>query len=196
MPLIQRGLILSKNLRRIGASALILLLFCLMTGMVHSPLVKVEKPLVDPKLLYSVQTWAHKQHYIIPDGNDLHMAIKAGIQNNVDPLLILAVIGVESSFKATARSNADGRGYMQVVPKWHREKIDDESKLLDPEYNITIGTRILAEYIGRSRTIEFALQRYNGLTGKTNYSDKVLKVHNNLLKEIKDNESKMYCERL
>lgn len=145
----------------------------------------VEKPKY-PKL-EKVQVWAKKQKYLIPNENDLHMAFSAGAQNNVDPLLILAVIGVESSFKPTVKSNAGAIGYMQVVPKWHLNKISDVSKLNDPWYNVHIGSAILGELLDKTNSLEKALQRYNG-SNNNKYSNKVLQVYKRLLEELNANE--------
>jgi len=166
-------LILSKIYFR---ASIFLLALLLSFNVSNAP--KIEKPDILPK----IQIWAQKQKYLIPDENDLHMAIKAGIQNKIDPYLILAVIGVESSFRSTAKSNADGHGYMQVVPKWH--KFVDKSKLLDPQYNIDVGSIILSKYISRAGSIERGLQMYNGSVGSNKYSNKVLQSYTNLIKEI------------
>lgn len=149
----------------------------------YSPQIPISIDKVDtPKPTLVVQNWANKYHFLVNE-NDLQMAYQAGIQNNVDPLLILSIIGVESAFKATAKSNAGAVGYLQVVPKWHMNKISDVTLLLDPEYNIHVGTRILAEYISNSSTLELALQKYNGSRGSKKYSDKVLSHYNQLLVE-------------
>lgn len=170
------GCILTKVLSRIAAGVAILLfsVFAL------TPV--VEKPKQHSKLIH-VQIWASNQKYLIPDEDDLHMVYKAGIQNNVDPLLLLAVIGVESSFKSSAKSNAGAIGYMQVVPRWHLNKIDDVNKLWIPHYNINIGAAILGDLIDRYGLVK-ALQKYNGSTTKE-YPNRVLTAYKRLLDEIK-----------
>lgn len=144
---------------------------------------ELEKPKTIYPKLEKVQNWAYKQKYLIPDQNDLHMAFSAGAQNNVDPLLVLAVIGVESGFKSTAKSNAGAIGYMQVVPKWHLNKIQNVEKLKDPWYNVHIGTSILGELIDKTNDISKALQKYNGSKNNV-YANKVLKAYRKLLEEI------------
>ncbi len=92
-------------------------------------------------------------------------AYLAGGEVGVDPLLVLAVIGVESSFNPAAESGAGAKGLMQIVPAWHRARLDEyggEEQLLDPLVNIAVGTRILNDYIARSTSLEAALQSYNG----------------------------------
>lgn len=89
----------------------------------------------------------------------------AGEESGVDPLLVLAVMGVESSFNHAARSNFGATGLMQVVPRFHRDKLrphGGESALLDPRVNVQVGTQILKEYLSRSRSVSAGLQRYAG----------------------------------
>lgn len=108
-----------------------------------------------------VRTWA-KNHKITY--KDLHIAYNSGKKYNIDPLLILSVIAVESSFKAAVKSTAGAIGYMQIVPKWHKEKVSDTALLYDPEYNVRVGTQILREYLDRYGSIDRALQKYSGNT--------------------------------
>ena len=71
------------------------------------------------------------------------------------------------------------RGLMQVIPKFHLEKLMDhggERALLDPEVNIQVGARILREYLRRFGETETALQMYAGAFDepKSQYALKVL----------------------
>ena len=70
---------------------------------------------------------------------------------DVDPLLVLAVISVESRFNPAARSGYGATGLMQVVPRFHREKLAEhggDKALLDPHVNVQVGTQILKESCG------------------------------------------------
>jgi len=92
-------------------------------------------------------------------------AYRAGEQYSVDPLLILAVVAVESRYNPVAESGVGAKGLMQVIPKYHLDKLTDhggEHALLEPEVNIQVGTQILREYQRRFRDTETALQAYNG----------------------------------
>ena len=92
-------------------------------------------------------------------------AYRAGAEHRVDPLLILAVVAVESRFNPVAESVFGAKGLMQVLPKYHREKLSEhggETALLKPEVNIQVGTQILREYLRRSGETEGALQMYLG----------------------------------
>lgn len=108
-------------------------------------------------------------------------------QHNLEPELVLAVIATESTFRAKAVSRAGARGLMQVVPKWHRQKIKavgGNRALFDPAKNIQVGTQILSEYIAMSRgNVRRGLLRYNGSLGKrSRYANRVLRHYNRLKK--------------
>ena len=93
------------------------------------------------------------------------LAYQAGAQHAVDPLLILAVMAIESRYNPVAESSMGARGLMQVIPKYHLEKLLDhggEPALLEPAVNIVVGAQILREYSRRFRDAETALQMYAG----------------------------------
>lgn len=105
-------------------------------------------------------------------------AYRAGAQYSLDPLLILAVMAVESRYNPVAESGVGARGLMQVMPKFHLEKLADHGgadALLEPEVNIQVGARILREYLRRFRDTEAALQMYNGAFDEptSQYANKV-----------------------
>jgi soluble lytic murein transglycosylase-like protein len=105
-------------------------------------------------------------------------AYRAGEQYSVDPLLILAVVAVESRYNPVAESVVGAKGLMQVIPKYHLEKLIDhggEHALLEPEVNILVGTQILREYQRRFRDTETALQAYAGAFDEptSQYANKV-----------------------
>ena len=105
-------------------------------------------------------------------------AYRAGEQYSVDPLLILAVMAVESRYNPVAESLVGAKGLMQVMPKYHLEKLMDhggEDALLEPEVNIQVGAQILREYQRRFRDTETALQMYAGAFDEpsSQYANKV-----------------------
>ena len=51
-------------------------------------------------------------------------AHEAGSRTGMDPLLILAVMAVESRFNPIAESVMGAKGLMQVIPKFHQDKLD------------------------------------------------------------------------
>ena len=106
-------------------------------------------------------------------------AYRAGAQHSVDPLLILAVMAIESRYNPVAESNMGARGLMQIIPKFHLEKLMDhggEHAVLDPEVNIAVGAQILREYYRRFGDLESSLQMYAGAFDEptSQYANKVL----------------------
>ncbi len=106
-------------------------------------------------------------------------AYRDGAQYSVDPLLILAVMAVESRYNPVAESVMGAKGLMQIMPKQHADKIAErggEDALLDPDTNIEIGTQILREYSRRFGDVETALQIYAGAIDEPSaqYASKVL----------------------
>jgi soluble lytic murein transglycosylase-like protein len=92
-------------------------------------------------------------------------AYAAGAVTGVDPLLILAVMAVESRFNPIAESDYGAKGLMQVVPRFHLEKLaahGGEDAVLEPRANIRVGAEILREYIRQTGSVEDGLQLYAG----------------------------------
>jgi soluble lytic murein transglycosylase-like protein len=94
----------------------------------------------------------------------VHHAYREGARYGVDPLLIVAVMAVESRFNPVAQSDGGAMGLMQVIPRFHAEKFDasNQETVLDPRTNIHVGVKILKEYIGRGGNEPAGLQLYNG----------------------------------
>ena len=92
-------------------------------------------------------------------------AYRAGLEHAVDPLLILAVMAIESRYNPVAESSMGAKGLMQIIPRYHQEKLLEhggEYALLEPEVNIQVGAQILREYLRRFGATETALQMYGG----------------------------------
>jgi soluble lytic murein transglycosylase-like protein len=108
----------------------------------------------------------------------IHMAYREARQNGLDPMLVVAVMAVESRFNPIAQSESGAMGLMQVIPRFHPDKFSDDGKnsIFDPHVNIELGARVLKEYIRRGGTEVAGLQLYNGSTGDpTNaYADRVM----------------------
>jgi soluble lytic murein transglycosylase-like protein len=103
----------------------------------------------------------------------------AGQKSSVDPLLLLAVVAVESRFNPYAESEFGAKGLMQVIPKYHLDKFEDigpGQSFLHPATNLRVGAAILREYIRRSGSVQTGLQWYAGAQddASNQYSMKVL----------------------
>lgn len=113
-------------------------------------------------------------------GGFVAAAYRVGKETAVDPLLILAVISVESRFNPVAESAFGAKGLMQIIPKFHKEKLVEhggaDDALLDPDVNIQVGAEVLREYIRRFGGTETALQAYAGAFEEPNsmYAKQVL----------------------
>ena len=106
-------------------------------------------------------------------------AQSAGEQWHIDPLLIIAVIGIESNFNPFCQSGFGAQGLMQVVPRFHMDKLPEEAEadaFLDPVTNVQIGTRVLHEFIRINGDLEDGLQQFGGAAKdpERRYSSKVL----------------------
>lgn len=103
----------------------------------------------------------------------------AAEKSGLDPLLVLAVIGIESRFNPIAQSPMGAKGLMQIIPKYHQERLlarGGEALVLDPVTNVLVGTEILQEYVRMTGTLEAGLQFYNGASwdGTARYAQKVM----------------------
>ena len=122
-----------------------------------------------------------KRFFIAPAATERMVAAahRAAAEVGLDPLLVLAVISIESRFNPIAESVMGAKGLMQIIPKYHLQKLraaGGEHAVFDPESNIHVGTRILQEYVYRTGTLEGGLQFYNGALrdGSAQYAHKVL----------------------
>lgn len=107
-------------------------------------------------------------------------AHQTGRSVGVDPLLLVAVMAIESRFNPFAESPMGAQGLMQVIPKWHPDKVDvksDRGAMFDPDTNIRVGALVLKEYIQSTGSVERALQQYNGSSDPAApYASKVMAV--------------------
>jgi soluble lytic murein transglycosylase-like protein len=105
-------------------------------------------------------------------------AMDAGERLRLDPMLIVAVMAVESGFNPIAESPMGAQGLMQVIPRFHQDKLESLSagSLLDPQANIQVGAMVLKESIRRAGSLEDGLQQYAGAISDEDglYAAKVL----------------------
>ncbi|MBL8448693.1 MAG: transglycosylase SLT domain-containing protein [Dechloromonas sp.] len=97
----------------------------------------------------------------------------------LDPLLIIAVIGVESGFNPLSQSTAGAQGLMQVMPRYHKDKLPEDAgnlPFLDPLTNVQVGARVLKDSIQRYGGVTEGLQQFGGALSDPDrrYSGKVL----------------------
>lgn len=88
-------------------------------------------------------------------------------ENHLDPLLVLAVIHVESTFDKCAYSKYGAKGLMQVMPRriLTQEALEAYAFrhhiFYEPKWNIEFGTEYLASLVDRFGSLETALAAYN-----------------------------------
>jgi soluble lytic murein transglycosylase len=87
---------------------------------------------------------------------------------NIDPNLVLGLIRQESAFDENARSKANARGLMQILPSTGRKLARqagiprfNAKKLYQAETNIILGTRYFAARLQQYGKAELALAAYN-----------------------------------
>ena len=101
----------------------------------------------------------------------VNAAFKEGKKQNIDPFLIISLMNTESKFRFWAKSGEGARGLMQVIPRWHRDKIKGRD-IHHIETNIEVGTKVLANCLkSRKGDIKKALNCYSG--GARNYAAKL-----------------------
>ena len=130
----------------------------------------------------TVSNWLARRYSIAP--NAMAQLVSAawivGRQEKLDPLLILAVMAVESSFNPYAASGAGATGLMQVMAGVHRDKFaafGGPQASIDPLANMRVGAVVLKDAINRGGSVRAGLRYYVGATTDVTeggYADKVL----------------------
>ena len=100
---------------------------------------------------------------------------------NLDPPLILAVIGVESNYNPFANSPTGAKGLMQVLPDIYAEEFTPyggSMAIFDPKTNLRIGVKILKESIDLSGSLHEGLRLYkaggDSLASESDYVGRVM----------------------
>jgi hypothetical protein len=83
--------------------------------------------------------------------------------HGVDPMLVRALIQVESNYRPTARSRKGAMGLMQLMPATARQY--NVGNPYDPKANIAAGVKHLKSLLDRFRTVDLALAAYNAGEG-------------------------------
>jgi len=106
----------------------------------------------------------------------LRMVHQEATKFGLDPMLVLALINVESNFDHYAISSAGAMGLMQVMPFWKAELGNPDDNLHDIGTNLKYGCAILSLYLSKEKKdTTMALGRYNGSRGQTWYPIRVYK---------------------
>jgi soluble lytic murein transglycosylase-like protein len=133
--------------------------------------------------MMKVSSWVSRRYRVSTMMIDpaLLAAEESGKQIGVDPLLLVAMMAVESGFNPFAESNVGAQGLMQVIPRFHLDKLGDEGNnnanaLFDPALNVRVGALVLHEGLRRYGDLQAALQYYGGAPGDPSaaYARKVM----------------------
>ena len=86
-------------------------------------------------------------------------------KNNLDPLLLAAIIEVESDWRTNVESSAGACGLMQVIPRWNPRKdgnLHTCSNLKNPRVGIAAGAKALRRWLNKANgNVVTALCAYN-----------------------------------
>ena len=108
--------------------------------------------------------------------DDLRIACE---ESGVDMALALSVIQQETGFRNVMGDGGDSYGYMQVQPRWHRDRMDrlGITDLMDPLSNFRVGCDYLAECLARY-PLANALSAYNiGRPDLVPYAESVIEIY-------------------
>ncbi len=125
------------------------------------------KFLGNSKQQQNVTSWLAKRYRVAGDAANMLVstAYTTAHEIKLDPLLILAVMAIESGLNPFAESPMGAKGLMQVMAKVHHDKFEEvggAQAALNPVANIRVGAQILKDYVKRSGSVEGGLKTYVG----------------------------------
>jgi soluble lytic murein transglycosylase-like protein len=133
-----------------------------------APLTADEKAIMGTRKQQEwVTSWLSKRYRVAGDATNMLVstAYLTAREIKLDPLLILAVMAIESGLNPFAESPMGAQGLMQVMSKIHHEKFQDMGGVqaaLNPVANIRVGSLILKDYVTRGGSVEAGLKTYVG----------------------------------
>lgn len=138
-----------------------------------------------------VTNWLSKRYHVAGDATNMLVSASylAAQETKLDPLLILAVMSIESRLNPFAESAMGAQGLMQVMSNAHRDKFEELGGVkaaLNPVANIKVGSLILKDYVTRGGSVEAGLKLYVGAGAfekNVGYGAKVLAEYRHL-KEV------------
>jgi hypothetical protein len=146
------------------------------------------KHLGNTKQQQNVTSWLAKRYRVAGDAANMLVstAYMTAHEIKLDPLLILAVMAIESGLNPFAESPMGAKGLMQVMAKVHHdkfEKVGGAEAALNPVANIRVGAQILKDYVKRTGSVEGGLKTYVGaadMDHDSGYGAKVLAEYHRL----------------
>ncbi|TDV06933.1 lytic transglycosylase domain-containing protein [Paraburkholderia caballeronis] len=146
-----------------------------------TPDARDDRVLVSEREQGLVSTYLSRRYRVAqePVGELVKAAFDTGREVGLDPLLLLAVMAIESGFNPYAESGVGAQGLMQVMSKVHSDKFQyfgGQSAALDPLANIKVGALVLKDCIARGGSVPGGLRLYVGSTSQDDggYGAKVM----------------------
>ena len=136
----------------------------------------------------AVTSWLSKRYRVAGDAANMLVSTAYVTAKDIklDPLLILAVMAIESGLNPFAESPVGAKGLMQVMANIHHAKFQamgGPQTALNPVANIRVGSQILKDYVTRGGSVEAGLKIYVGAGAfehDDGYGSKVLAEYNRL----------------
>ena len=97
----------------------------------------------------------------------------------IDPVFILGLIRAESHFNHKAANSYGARGLMQVVPRWHRDKLKGQDPF-DVYVNVRVGVQVYKDCLTKFKSEKKALACYSGGAG-THYHKRIAQTKTELM---------------
>ncbi|MCP3706529.1 lytic transglycosylase domain-containing protein [Paraburkholderia sp. CNPSo 3274] len=132
-----------------------------------TPDARDDRVLVSAREQAVVATYLARRYRVAqePVGELVKAAFDTGREVGLDPLLLLAVMAIESGFNPYAESGVGAQGLMQVMSKVHSDKFQyfgGQRAALDPLANIKVGALVLKDCIARGGSLPGGLRLYVG----------------------------------
>lgn len=138
------------------------------TAAATQPLSTEEKALLGSKKQQQfVTSWLSKRYRVAGDAANMLVTTTYLTARDIklDPLLILAVMAIESGLNPFAESPVGAQGLMQVMSKIHHARFQEMGGIqaaFNPVANIRVGSLILKDYVTRGGSVEAGLKSYVG----------------------------------
>lgn len=125
-------------------------------------------------------------------------------ENNVEENLIYAIIKAESNFDPDAISTSKAQGLMQLMYSTaeevaQKEEIQlTEENIFEPEINIKLGTKYIAELLEKYQCLEVALAAYNAGSGNVDkwIKNGIIKADGSDIENIPFKETNTYVRKI